>query len=236
MSGAWPPTPSTKGRAEVIGKVRRLASAVELATKNERQAVARCTAIARQIDETTSRLIAAERASEPIRALQQELSNLEDELALERAELATVQETRKDATALLHEAEQERNRYIEDVELAGAPARFEGLVVRANAVLTGLAGLALTTGYRGLGEDAGPRLQIAFVLSLSALALGLISYLPTVLAASLDALRRGSAPSGTLSFLVSWHAWIHWMQAVVLAILFGLVVATWTFVVQDALA
>jgi hypothetical protein len=227
-----PAIPTKKGRAEIIAKVERMQSAVNLAVENETHAERRCAELARQIDALAARTRVVREARQPATALEQELASLENQLSVEKQDLAEIQEVRKDALAELRAAERERDRYVEDVELSGASARFEGIISKANAVLTGLAGVALTTGYQV--TDAGQQLLLAIAVgtAIAALALGLLSYLPVVIAASLDALRKRSAPGGALSYMVTWHDWVRWMQVVVLFALIGLVVTSWVFLAR----
>lgn len=222
--------PSSKARAEVLAKVQRMQSSYDLAVEREQEAEAICSKVAKKVDAVSEQLRAARRNKQPTVTLEQELANLRHELKVEREELSELQERRKDARSELHGAEQERDRYVEDVELVGAPARFETAIRAANGVLTALAVAALTTSFQV--NQHKDLLAVAIIASGAALGLGLLSYAPSVLAASLDALRRKSASGGAMSYLVSWHGWIRRMQIVVLVVLVVLIVVAWVFVAK----
>lgn len=228
-----PPLPFPKGRAEVLAKVRRTQDSLELAIARELEGEKACGDVAKRLDEANLKLKAARRAKQPTAALEQAVSGLRHELSVEKEELEILQENRKDALAEFHEAQRERDNYVETVELAGAPARFETVIRASNAVLTAVAVAALTTSFQVEGHKTS--LAVAISTSIAALALGLIAYVPSLIAVSLDALRRPTK-GGAMSFAVSWHGWIRWMQIGLLATNTALVILAWIFLMVAFLA
>lgn len=219
-------------RAEILAAVERARHAELLARRDEKMAEERCHELQLAVDVAHAAWSKAQ-GGETEDKFRRQLAEAERELEAEELALAAKRRRREDAQAALQGAERDRDIFVQDHELAKAPSQFEDAAGKAHAVLTGLAGAALAFGLRLSPTDARHRMGVYIALAGSAL--GLLAYLPQLVAAAIDSRRSRRAGPKVGSALVSWGRWIPLFRLIVLFALALAALFAWSLLMSSYL-